>query len=139
MHYEENRWLQRFQNYQRALYHLDDAKELGVENMKPLEIQGFIKGFELAYELGWKVMKDYLEEQGESGFPGSLAVIKAAFKAGLIDNGNQWVKMKESRDEAAHTYDEAVALELARKISDEYYEVFDALDKKFTAIKNDLD
>lgn len=138
MQYEENRWLQRFQNYQRALYHLDAAVEKGVDNMNQLEIQGFIKGFELVMELAWKTLQDYLQEQGYDDLRGPKPVIQQSFKDGLIEDGNEWVEMLESRNKAAHTYDEELALELANKIADSYYANFDALDVKLTGIKNAL-
>lgn len=137
MQYEENRWLQRFQNYQRALYHLDAAVQIGVENMSPLEIQGFIKGFELAFEMGWKTLQDYLEEQGYES-KGPKNAIKQSFKDGLIED-HEWMKMLDSRNIVAHDYDDEKAKELATLISSDYYPVFDALDKKLTAIKNSLD
>ena len=44
--FEENRWLQRFQNYQRALTHLDQAikitEDKTIEEFSDLEIQGTI-------------------------------------------------------------------------------------------------
>lgn len=138
MEYEENRWLQRFQNYQRILYRLDEELKEDVNEMSELEKSGLIKRFEMIYELGWNTMKDYLTEQGEI-MVGSVQAIRSAFKAGIIDDGNLWMQMKNSRDLAAHTYDESFADELAEKIANEYYEAFDLFDKKMTAIKNALD
>jgi len=48
--FEESRWLQRFQNYQRALVHLDQAlkttEDKSLNELSGLEIQGTIKCFE---------------------------------------------------------------------------------------------
>ena len=134
--YEDNRWLQRFQNFQRALYHLDAAVDKGVENMNPLEVQGFIKGFELAYELAWKTLQDYLHEIGYEDVRGPKPVIQQAFQDGLLNDGNAWLEMHVSRNEASHTYDEALALSIAQKIQETYYHLFDEFDKTMTALKN---
>jgi nucleotidyltransferase substrate binding protein (TIGR01987 family) len=119
--YAESRWLQRFQNFQRALYHLDAAIAKGLENMNPLEVQSFIKGFELAYELAWKTLQDYLYDIGYEQIRGPKPVIQQAFQDGLLNDGNAWLEMHDSRNDAAHIYDEMIALGIARKIQASYY------------------
>lgn len=134
--HQNKRWLQRFQSFQRTLYHLDAAVRKGHKNMSPLETQGFIKGFELCYELAWKTLQDYLHEQGYMG-SGPKFTIEQAFKDGLID-GNAWKDMQLARNDAAHTYDEELALSLAKKIQQQYYPLLDKLDRTLTAVKNTL-
>ena len=56
------RWLQRFDNYQRALAQL--TKFMQQAELNELEEQGFIQAFEYTHELAWKVQKDFLEDQG---------------------------------------------------------------------------
>ena len=59
------RWIQRFQNFDRAFLLLRSAlEERGLEQMSDLEKEGLIQRFEYSYELAWKTMKDYLEEHG---------------------------------------------------------------------------
>lgn len=51
-------------------------------------------------------MKDYLEENGIIITPVTPRnVIKEAFTAGMIDNGQVWVEMMLHRNLLAHTYD----------------------------------
>jgi nucleotidyltransferase substrate binding protein (TIGR01987 family) len=66
------RWRQRFQNYRQALSRLSDAVALSRQRpLSDLEQQGLIQAFEFTHELGWNVLKDYLEEQGVAGIIGS--------------------------------------------------------------------
>jgi len=47
-----------------------------------------IQRFEYSYELAWKTMKDYLQENGVTISPVTpRAVIKAAFAAGVVEDG----------------------------------------------------
>ncbi|MBM3437205.1 MAG: nucleotidyltransferase, partial [Bacteroidetes bacterium] len=58
------RWIQRFQNYQKAFLRLKEAIE--TEALNELERNGLIQRFEFTIDLAWKVMKDFLEEKGFS-------------------------------------------------------------------------
>ena len=80
---EDIRWIQRFQNFDRAFLLLRSAlEERGLELMSELENEGLIQRFEYSYELAWKTMKDYLEEQGTIINPVTPRnVIKEAFSA----------------------------------------------------------
>lgn len=133
--YEKKRWLQRYQNYQRALYHLDNAIKRGIENLNELEQQGLIKGFELVYELAWKTLQDYLHEIGYMNINGPRPVIEQAFKDGLISDGNAWLEMHESRNDASHIYNEDLAFRIVERVAAQFYLLFDELDKRFASIK----
>ncbi|MGE5356474.1 MAG: nucleotidyltransferase substrate binding protein [Deltaproteobacteria bacterium] len=62
---EDIRWKQRFSNFEKAFINL----EMGVKISDPDIVQkaGIIQFFEICFELGWKVLKDYLEEKGIAG------------------------------------------------------------------------
>ena len=79
------RWIQCFDNYQRALQTLSRAVALSAERpLSELEQQGLIQGFEFTHELAWNMLKDFLEAQGIAGLIGSRDAIRTAFKNGLI-------------------------------------------------------
>lgn len=79
--------------------------ELGRERpLSPLETQGLIQSFEFTQELAWNVLKDYLEDKGILGLIGSKDASRSAFKNGLIDNRDGWMKMIEARNLTSHTY-----------------------------------
>lgn len=124
-HDADIRWLQRFANYERALVQLQDAVQLRAQRpLSGLEKQGLIKAFELTQELGWNVMKDYFEYQGDPTLTGSRDAIRAAFKHGLIADGEGWMSTIISRNVSAHLYDEARATGLVALIAEQYLELF---------------
>jgi nucleotidyltransferase substrate binding protein (TIGR01987 family) len=138
--YEDSRWLQRFQNFQRSLSHLDAAIKItadkDAEALSDLEKQGLIKCFEMAFELAWNTLQDYFYEQGYALEKGPRAAIQQAFKDGLIKDGSVWISMIKSRNDAAHSYDEEMANQIILKILESYYFHFDDLDKVLTRVKN---
>ena len=110
----ETRWQQRFQNFQRALLQLSNAVELSkVRSLTELEAQGLIQAFEFTHELAWNTIKDFLISRGAARLYGSKDSTREAFKAGIIQNGEIWMQMIESRNQTSHTYD----IETAEKIS----------------------
>jgi len=123
------RWKQRFNNYLKALSLLEKFIEKG-DALNELEEQGLIKAFEYTFELGWNTMKDFYESQGETGIQGSRDAIRLAFRRGLIEDGDNWMKMIESRIRTAHTYNEETANEIAEDIKNKYYGLFFLLKSK---------
>lgn len=121
MNNKDIRWVQRFDNFKKALALLSEAvKEFNDEGMSKLEIEGMIQRFQYTYELAWNTMKDYYEDQGEVGIQGSKDAIKLAFDRGLITNGNTWFKMVDSRKLTVHTYNQDTADLVAEQISENY-------------------
>jgi len=116
------RWKQRLQNYKKAFAVLEKAVELAdTRELTDLEKQGFIQGFEFTFELAWNVMKDYLEEQGIIDIIGSKAAVKNAFQNSLIDDGQIWIDMIESRNISSHSYDEETANKIIEQIKNIYF------------------
>ena len=82
------RWKQRFDNFDRAFVPLREVCDRGVASLSQLEKEGAIQRFEVAFELAWKTLKDYLEESGIVVNPATpRSVIKEAFAAKLLDDG----------------------------------------------------
>jgi nucleotidyltransferase substrate binding protein (TIGR01987 family) len=71
-----------------------------------LEKEGCIQRFEYAFELAWKTMKDYLESEGLVISPMTPAnVIRTAFEARIITDGQIWFDALDARNKMSHTYD----------------------------------
>ena len=119
------RWKQRFQNYSKALQTLRRAVELAeLRPLSELEEQGLIQGFEFTHELAWKVLKDYLEEQGFVDLIGSKNATREAFKNGLIDDGQVWMDMIKARNLTSHTYNDEVANGIVKDILTRFFPAF---------------
>ena len=131
------RWKQRFNNYIKAFQTLVAAVELArTRELSPLEQQGLIQSFEFTHELAWNVLKDYLEEKGITGLIGSKDATRAAFKAGLIEQGEDWMKMIVDRNRTSHTYAPQVAQAVAENILERFYPAFEKMAKRFTALND---
>ena len=113
------RWKQRFQNFEKAMGHLEDALEILDPDL--LQKAGIIQFFEMSYELAWNVLKDYLEEQGFIDVNSPRSAIKKAFEVGLIENGHVWMNLLLDRNLTAHTYDEEKATEVEELIHERYF------------------
>ena len=127
------RWIQRFNNFDKAVKQLTKFIEKG--ELSELEQQGLIQSFEYNYELAWNTIKDFYENQGETGIQGSRDAIRMAFKRGLIINGETWMKMIKSRTLTSHTYNEDIADEITKDIFHIYYHEFLKLRETFIGLK----
>lgn len=129
MNYVDIRWKQRFSNYQKALAQLNEF--LSLQNPSKFENQGLIKAFEYTYELAWNTIKDFYEYQGESNIQGSRDAIRLAFKRGLIQDGETWMNMIQSRIDTSHTYNESTAQKVIDDIYKLYIPLFNSLEIEF--------
>jgi len=122
---QDIRWRQRLTNYTRVLDRLTAAVQLAQEReLSDLEKQGLIQAFEFTHELAWNVMKDYLVYQGTHAIMGSRDAVREAFGVGLIHAGEGWMEMLTSRNRSSHTYNQAVADEIAERIIRDYHPLF---------------
>lgn len=116
----EERWKLRFANFEKAFNRLVNATKQ-IENDPDNELlqAGLVQTYEFTFELAWKTLKDYLEEEGYD-VPSPRETIKQAFQSGYIKDGNLWIKALNSRNEIAHIYNEAVADEVSADIQEKY-------------------
>lgn len=126
---EKPRWLYRFDNYKRAFLLLREAIEtMETRELSPLEKEGIIQRFEYTWELAWKVLKDYLEHNGvllDTITPAS--VIKSAYAAKIIENGDVWMKALDARNKMSHTYNLKTFEQIISDIRLHYIVILDAL------------
>ncbi|MFQ5419761.1 MAG: nucleotidyltransferase substrate binding protein, partial [Anaerolineae bacterium] len=124
------RWRQRRQNFNKVLDYL--AQALAIPQPDIVQRAGIIQLFEMAFELGWKMLKDYLEEQGFTGLNSPRAALKQAFEAELIANGHDWLQILRDRNLMSHIYDEATAVAVENLIRHTYYPLLHALRQTMT-------
>ncbi len=118
------RWIQRFNHFNNALNQLTKFIEKG--SLNELEEQGLIHSFENTYELAWKTIRDYFEDQAKTktDIYGSRDAFQQAFKFGLIEDGEVWMKMVESRILTNHAYNEEIARDVVEDIVNSYFPEF---------------
>lgn len=128
------RWVQRFNNFTKALETLRRGVALSnTRALSELEQQGLIQGFEFTHELAWNVIKDYLEEQGFVNIIGSKNATREAFKNGLITDGDAWMDMIKARNLTSHTYNLDVANSIVTDILTRFFAALEAMEKTFAA------
>jgi nucleotidyltransferase substrate binding protein (TIGR01987 family) len=122
---QDIRWQQRFQNFDRAVLLLREPIERDVTTLSSLEKEGTIQRFEFAVELAWKTLKDYLESEGRVIAPVTPRnVIKEAFAARILGDGQVWIDMLDHRNLLAHTYDAVEFDKAVLAIRDRYLGAF---------------
>lgn len=121
---QDIRWQQRFSNFEKALNQLTNAIQNHGDNPIDIIKEGIIQRFEFTHELAWKVMKDYLEYEGYQNITGSRSATREAFNKGLVDQGQIWMDMIESRNQTVHTYQEKILNEEFINIISKYHPVF---------------
>ncbi|MES2662352.1 MAG: HI0074 family nucleotidyltransferase substrate-binding subunit [Pseudomonadota bacterium] len=122
------RWKQRFQQYEKAFVLLKEA--IAIKHLSKIERAGLIQCFEMALELGWKLLKDFQEAEGFT-IKTPRESIKQAFQANIIEHGHDWLDALEDRNLTSHVYQEKIALEVENKIRTKYYLLLENLYKNF--------
>lgn len=123
------RWMQRFDNYRKALRLLGQAVEIvsqrvnGDEAVEDLLKEGLIQRFEYTHELVWKVMKDYAEYQGYTDIRGSRDAFRKAFEMGIITD-KRWMESIADRNLTSHNYDDETAEAIYEAVVNVYYPLF---------------
>lgn len=115
------RWRQRFSNFEKAFGKFSLA--LAAHSREPeneLYQMALVQSFEFVFELGWKVVKDYLVYAGIPKVSLPRDVIKHGFQHNIIENGQMWIDMLEDRNLMSHTYSEENARNAVTKIRQEY-------------------
>ena len=103
----EIRWKQRFENFGKSYATFQRMMVFYQDNPDEEAAQlAATQAFEICVELAWKVMKDYLENEGfEINSP--KETIRQAFASDIIEgkNGEVWMQALNLRNLASHTYD----------------------------------
>lgn len=126
------RWIQRFQNYERAFLRLKEAIEQ--PGLNELERNGLIQRFEFTIDLGWKVLKDYLEDKGFSFKPSPKDSIREAQRAGFISYGQELIDGLDIRNELSHDYSGEKFEKYEKSLRDQ---VFPALARLYDFFNNE--
>ena len=127
---KEVRWKQRFMNFEKAFFLLQETDNLDIPSNIIKELT--VKRFELTYELVWKVMKDFLEFQGvEKKIIGSRDAIRHSFQNEMITDGETWMELMKSRNKNTHNYFNEEILDAEyKKIKTAYFPLLKAFYEK---------
>ncbi|MDR0222050.1 MAG: nucleotidyltransferase substrate binding protein [Oscillospiraceae bacterium] len=127
MENKDIRWLQRFENFSKACRLLSEIGGYEFDQTPPIIREGFIQRFEITFDLAWKTINDYLRFLGHDVQPSPRPVIKEAFAAKIIANGEAFIDMLEARNEMSHKYDEETFNKVFKRIKNEFYPALEEL------------
>jgi nucleotidyltransferase substrate binding protein (TIGR01987 family) len=93
-------------DFTRTVTRLDEALALPKD---PIVRDSAIQRFEISFELCWKFLKAYLEEQHNALCTSPRTCFRSAFRHGVIDNDPFWIDLTVLRNYTVHTYNEQLA------------------------------
>ena len=122
--------MKKFDNFKAALANLKDVFSYN-EPYGNVEIAGMVGLYEICFEQSWKAMKEILENYGYAeGATGSpRAILKTAYKAGMISDEGMWLDALVSRNSVTHAYNQAIAMDIIHQTKEKYYDMFMQLEK----------
>lgn len=115
------RFIQRFEVFDKAFLNLDELKARDFSSFSTLEKEGIIQRFEILVELSWKVLKDFLENEGFL-ISSPKDAIRQAFSSKLfgVDIADKWLESLNIRNLTSHTYTQDALDKNVRFILDEF-------------------
>jgi nucleotidyltransferase substrate binding protein (TIGR01987 family) len=122
------RWQQRFSQFEKSYKLFQTA--LAIEQPSEVERAGLIQFFEITFELGWKLLKDFQEAEGYT-ITSPRNAIKQAFQNSLITQGKYWLQALNDRNLTTHTYNETTARQVENDIRSLYAPFLQELHESF--------
>ena len=93
-------------DFERAVTRLDEALALPKD---PIVRDSAIQRFEISFELCWKFLKAYLEEEHNASCTSPRTCFRLAFRHGVIDDDPFWIEVTVLRNYTVRTYNEELA------------------------------
>ena len=132
---QDIRWKQRYQNLKKSYTNL--SKALALKEPDIFQRAGLIHFFLMTFELAWKTMKDFLEDQGFTDVTTPRSAIKKSFEVELLQDGKTWLECLEKRNLMTHVYDEEIASEVETLIKNNYFPIIEQFVNKMDSINAD--
>lgn len=116
-----SRLTERIENFTNAFEMFDRTFQLYLTDKTNETYQlAIAQGFEIVFELSWKIMKDYLQTKGVVANTPKDS-IKQAFSANFLNNAQIWIDMANDRNFSSHEYNFNRMNEILDKIEMIYY------------------
>ncbi len=112
---------ERIENFNKA-YNLFEIAHNSYINDKQNDIYklAIVQAFEIVYELGWKVIKDFLKTKDIETFT-PRDTIKEAFAANILPSAQIWIDMAKDRNASSHEYNQDKVNMILENISATYF------------------
>lgn len=119
-----------YEKLKNAFDKLDEGAKIADDELYK---DGVIQRFEFTFELLWKTLKIYLENQGII-VRSPRESFKEAFKFNLIEDEKVFLDMLKDRNGTTHIYDKETAESIFNRIKLDYIPVIKGMLKKLSAI-----
>ena len=96
-------------DFEAAVTRLDEALAHVGDVPRDIYRDSAIQRFEISFELCWKFLKAYLQEEHNASCTSPRTCFRAAFKNGVIDDDPFWIDLTVLRNYTVHTYNEKLA------------------------------
>jgi nucleotidyltransferase substrate binding protein (TIGR01987 family) len=126
---EQENWERKKRTFKNALDRLEESLQIPTD--QNIVIDGVIQRFEFTFELSWKWLKQYLEYKGILDAKAPRDVFRHAYALDIIQDGEAFIEMMKDRKISSHTYDEATANAIYKRIKDQHYFLLLALYNRF--------
>lgn len=122
--------MKKYENFCAALENLKDIYAYQ-EPYSNVVMTGLVGLYKICFEQAWKMMKDVLEKHGyEGAATGSpRLIIKTAYQSSMITDEAVWLAALQARNNVAHSYNRAVALDIIKQSKEQFYNMFCELKK----------
>ncbi len=112
---------ERIENFNNA-YKLFETAQKSYINDKQNDIYklAIVQASEIVYELGWKVIKDFLKTKDIETFT-PRDTIKEAFAANILPSAQIWIDMAKDRNASSHEYNQDKVNLILENISTTYF------------------
>jgi nucleotidyltransferase substrate binding protein (TIGR01987 family) len=93
-------------DFEKAVIRLEEALALPKD---PIVRDSAIQRFEISFELCWKYLKAFLEEEHNASCTSPRTCFRAAFTHGVLEDDPFWIDVTVLRNYTVHTYNEDLA------------------------------
>jgi nucleotidyltransferase substrate binding protein (TIGR01987 family) len=104
-------------DFAKAVARLDEALALPKDSIVPRFGDPAVR-FEISFELCWKFLKTYLEEEHNAACTSPRTCFRAAFRHGIIDDDPFWIDLTVLRNCMVHTYNQELAEYVYSRLAD---------------------
>lgn len=118
LEYKPDNVIQSYENFKKAFNKLKEFVD--TDNGSEKDRGAIINAYQYTFELFWKTLQKYLQQQELLDELGPGSVIRTAFQYNIIQDGETYMYMLKDRNLVTYTYKEDVAEEIHNRIKEEY-------------------
>ena len=118
LEYMPDNVIQSYENFKKAFNKLKEFVD--TDNGSEKDRGAIINAYQYTFELFWKTLQKYLQQQELLDELGPGSVIRTAFQYNIIQDGETYMYMLKDRNLVTYTYKEDVAEEIHNRIKEEY-------------------